>query len=207
MDTFTAVPASTGHLRGKPSLCSGTKQVPAGLVPHFAEQKCLHNVTLSTGTFTRFLSSIMAGRYKCTFYSLIQTLSYPRPSFLVDLFLIKRAWWLFSITSQIGNCLSQQVVLLSVYKYGPFFLEARYCTAPGSCFLASHLDCQLLTHNKIDSALAHVSQTQDTVLVMRQKLNKACIFPFADCDICYFPVQSYLSLEYVQDIAVTYLVG
>lgn len=88
----------------------------------------------------------------------------------------------------------------------PFFPGSCVPHSLGPCFLASHLDCPLLTHNKIDSALAHVSQSQDTALVRRQKLNKAYIFLFADCDI-YFPVQSYPSLEYVQDIALNYLVG
>lgn len=67
----------------------------------------------------------------------------------------------------------------------PFFPGSCVLTALGPCFLASHLDCPLLTHNKIDSALVHVSQSQDTALVMRQKLNKAYIFPFADCDVLF----------------------
>lgn len=88
----------------------------------------------------------------------------------------------------------------------PFFPGSCVPHSLGPCFLANHLDYPLLTHSRIDSALAHVPQSQDTALVMRQELNKAYIFPFADCDI-YFPVQSYPSLEYVQDIAVIYLVG
>lgn len=55
--------------------------------------------------------------------------------------------------------------------------------SPGTHFLAAPLDCPLLTHNKIDSALVHVCQSQDTVLVMRQKFSKAYIFLFAEGDI------------------------